>query len=236
MKIEKAINDLKELYSTACDNLRSALNDFTQNGTIPDKAARAQGLFCYPELIVRYHDDKLVPQISRSFGKFSDHGTYSTTVTQPEFFESYLREQLEPLLKDYEVELEVRPSRVEIPYPYVWDAEQGEGLDMSLAAEIARWFPTPQLSTIGDEVADGDFFDVEGIKPLSLFDAPRVDFSLQRLKHYTGTPVEHFQSYVLFTNYHRYIDSFAEWAVERLKQDDKYESLSAAGGVEVTAR
>lgn len=235
MKIEKAINDLKELYSTACDNLRSALNDFTQNGTIPDKAARAQGLFCYPELIVRYHDDKLVPQISRSFGKFSDHGTYSTTVTQPEFFESYLREQLEPLLNDYEVELEVRPSRVEIPYPYVWDAEQGEGLDMSLAAEIARWFPTPQLSTIGDEVADGDFFDVEGIKPLSLFDAPRVDFSLQRLKHYTGTPVEHFQSYVLFTNYHRYIDSFAEWAVERLKQDDKYESLSAAGGVEVTA-
>ena len=40
---------------------------------------------------------------------------------------------------------------------------------------------------------------------------------------------------MLFTNYHRYIDAFAEWAVERLKEDDKYESLSAAGGVEVFA-
>ncbi|STS91825.1 AMP nucleosidase [Klebsiella variicola] len=29
--------------------------------------------------------------------------------------------------------------------------------------------------------------------PLSHFDARRVDFSLARLRHYTGTPAEHFQ-------------------------------------------
>jgi len=38
---------------------------------------------------------------------------------------------------------------------------------------------------------------------------PRVlDFSLQRLKHYSGTPFEHVQRYILFTNYHRYVDHF----------------------------
>ena len=45
----------------------------------------------------------------------------------------------------------------------------------------------------------------------ALFDAVRVDYSLKRLQHYTGTPVEHFQSYVLFTNYHRYVDAFCDW-------------------------
>ncbi len=235
MKIDTVIDELNRLYTTACENLRTALTEFAENGTIPDRAARAKGLFCYPELVVKYYSESAVPQISRSFGKFSDFGTYTTTITQPAVFETYLREQLEPILRDYDVELEVRPSKQEIPYPYVWEASQGEGLDMSLAADIARWFPTPQLVSIGDEIADGDFFDVDDTKPLALFDAPRTDFSLQRLKHYTGTPFEHFQSYVLFTNYHRYIDAFAEWAVERLKEDDKYESLSAAGGVEVFA-
>jgi len=45
-------------------------------------------------------------------------------------------------------------------------------------------------------------------QPLSLFTAPRVDYSLQRLRHYTGTAPEHFQNFVLFTNYQFYIDEF----------------------------
>jgi AMP nucleosidase len=35
-----------------------------------------------------------------------------------------------------------------------------------------------------------------------------VDYSLQRLRHYTGTAPEHFQNFVLFTNYQFYIDEF----------------------------
>ena len=45
-------------------------------------------------------------------------------------------------------------------------------------------------------------------EPLSLFTAPRVDYSLHRLRHYTGTSPEHFQNFVLFTNYQFYIDEF----------------------------
>src|SRR5690606_19639019 len=40
------------------------------------------------------------------------------------------------------------------------------------------------------------------------FTAPRVDYSLQRLRHYTGTDPEYFQNFVLFTNYQFYIDEF----------------------------
>ena len=44
--------------------------------------------------------------------------------------------------------------------------------------------------------------------PLALFTAPRVDYSLHRLRHYTGTAPDHFQNFVLFTNYQFYIDEF----------------------------
>ncbi len=72
-------------------------------------------------------------------------------------------------------------------------------------------------------------------RPLSLFDGPRVDFSLARLRHYTGTPSEHTQRYLLFTNYIRYVDEFVRWAIDELnKPDSPYRGLSAAGGVYVT--
>ena len=235
MKIDETINELSRLYEASANNLRNALSQFIEHGTLPDPAERAKGLFAYPELIIKYDPGTQIPQISRSFGKFSETGTFSTTFTQPRFFEAYLREQLTPLLADYEVEVEIRPSTTEIPFPYVWDQEQAGSLTVEQSAAISLHFPTPQLALIGDEVADGDFLAEEGVKPLSLFDAPRVDFSLQRLTHYTGTPFQHFQSYLLFTNYHRYIDAFAEWAVERIKQPGPYVSLSAAGGVEVFA-
>jgi AMP nucleosidase len=69
---------------------------------------------------------------------------------------------------------------------------------------------------------------------LSLFDALRTDFSLARLRHYTGTPPEHTQQFILFTNYNRYVDEFVDWACAQLREDGPYEALSCAGGVVVT--
>lgn len=235
MTIDKTLDDLKRHYAAATQNLKSALTAYIETGAPPSTADRLKGMFCYPELVIRYEPDASIPQISRSFGKFNETGTFTTTITQPEFFETYLREQLTPLLRDYDIEVSVRTSRIEIPFPYVWDQEKAASLTPEQSAEISRHFPTPHLDTIGDEVADGDFLAEEDAKPLALFDAPRVDFSLQRLNHYTGTPFQHFQPYLLFTNYHRYIDAFAEWAVERIRQPGPYVSLSAAGGVEVFA-
>ena len=227
------IRELEKLYSDAVEALCAALQDYLHNGTTPDLDARANGAFCYPELIIRYNPDGPPPPISRAFGKMSEAGTYSTTIAQPEFFGRYLSEQLELLLRDYDVEIEVKRSTTEIPYAYVWDQGQADGLDEINPAELAKWFPSPQLSDIGDEIADGELFEPYDHRPLALFDAPRTDFSLKRLQHYTGTPVKHFQRYLLFTNYHRYVDAFVDWGLEQLGDGGRYKSLSVAGGLVV---
>ena len=56
-----------------------------------------------------------------------------------------------------------------------------------MTASIARWFPTTDLAHIGDEISDGLFAPGEDF-PLAQFDGLRTDFSLARLRHYTGTP------------------------------------------------
>lgn len=47
-------------------------------------------------------------------------------------------------------------------------------------------------------------------KKLFLFPPERMELSLNRLSHYTGTEAEDFQRYVLFTNYHMHVQAFVE--------------------------
>lgn len=50
------------------------------------------------------------------------------------------------------------------------------------------------------------------------------------------TPVEHFQPFVLFTNYTRYVDEFVRWGCSQiLDPDSPYIALSCAGGNWITA-
>ena len=232
---EAIIDALEAQYQDSVEALLAALKRFLSEGIPPSGEARAAGAFCYPELCIRYEPEGPPPPISRAFGKMSEAGEYVTTITRPDFFRSYLEEQLIPLLRDYQVDVTVRRSNSEIPYAYVWDPKQAAGLDEISPAELAKWFPSPKLQYIGDEIADGELYEPGSRRPLALFDAQRVDFSLKRLEHYCGTPVEHFQKYILFTNYHRYMDAFCDWALEALDQPGRYTALSVAGGTSVTA-
>ena len=233
-KPETVIEALEALYSQAVEALTKSLNSFLHDGTPPDARLRDSGAFCYPQLRIVYAPEGPPPPISRAFGKFSEAGIYITTITRPDFFRAYLMEVLTPLMRDYDVDVFVERSSSEIPYAYVWDPSQAAGLEEIAPAELVRWFPSPKLTLIGDEVADGEPYDEGEERPLALFDAQRVDFSLKRLQHYTGTPVEHFQSYVLFTNYHRYVDAFCDWALTQLNGTTRYTSLSVPGGLEIT--
>ena len=165
--------------------------------------------------------------------RLTDPGVYALSVTRPAFFRDYLLEQLGYLVRDYNVRITVGPSDQEIPYPYVLDSTQDLGLDAMASREVARWFPTTDLAGIGDEIADGLWnAALEPTRPLGLFDALRVDFSLARLTHYTGAPAEHVQPYILFTNYHRYVDAFVAWAAQQLRDPESgYTRLSCAGGI-----
>ncbi|ELY6085968.1 AMP nucleosidase [Cronobacter sakazakii] len=231
---DEALDKLEALYDDAVNALREAIAAYINEGRLPDETARAQGLFVYPQLRVCWDGDGSKAQKTRAYGRFTHPGCYTTTVTRPGLFRSYLREQLILLYEDYGATIEVGPSQHEIPYPYVIDGS-ALTLDRSMSAGLTRHFPTTELAQIGDETADGIFHPTE-FYPLSHFDARRVDFSLARLRHYTGTPVEHFQPFVLFTNYTRYVDEFVRWGCSQiLDPDSPYVALSCAGGTWITA-
>ena len=232
-KTEKVIAELVRVYEAAVSTLQSDIARFAADGTLPPASRRIEKSWCYPQLRVHYRGVETRPDYRRSFGRLSHPGTYATTITRPALFTDYLAEQLNLLANDYEIEVEVARSNQEIPFPYVIDASSG--LSGITPQQLARHFPTTELALIGDELSDG--IDISGESdavPLSLFDGLRTDFSLARLAHYTGTRIEDFQRFILFTNYHRYVDEFVDWAGGQLGKDG-YVALTGAGGLHLDA-
>ncbi|QZN97097.1 AMP nucleosidase [Symbiopectobacterium purcellii] len=232
----QALDLLSSQYNEAVNALRAAIKAYVTDGSLPDAQARRNGLFVYPELRVSWDGVQQGKSRTRAYGRFTHSGSYSTTVTQPALFRRYLSEQLTLLVEEYGAHIEVSPSQQEIPFPYVIDGSD-LALERSMSAGISQHFPTTELAQIGDETADGLFHATDTRFPLSHFDALRTDFSLARLRHYTGTAIEHFQPYILFTNYTRYVDEFVSWACEQIANPDSpYEALAAAGGILLTGK
>lgn len=226
---QEVIAELARVYDSAVATLRADITAYCTDGTIPPPERRSDGSWCYPELRIHYAGHEHRPDVTRAFGRLNRGGTYACSVTRPDLLRDYLHEQLELLSADYDVDIEVGRSSQEIPFPYVMDGTAGIGARAPI--ELARHFPTTELAHIGDELADGLGFGLPGDPyPLALFDGLRTDFSLARLAHYTGTNPEHFQRFILFTNYHRYVDEFVDWAAAKLGSDG-YMALAGAGGL-----
>jgi AMP nucleosidase len=230
----QAVDQLVARYEEAVGALRGAVERFLHDGTPPSPQERLK--FRYPRLRVTYRPEAAPPSIARAFAKFSTPGVYSTTVTQPADFRRYLMEQLEPLVAEFGAEIDVSVGAQEIAYPYVFESGDELGRGGATAAELARYFPTPSLAVIGDEIADGQFDLRPGAeRPLALYDAARVDYSLRRLVHYTGSDWRAMQPWVLLTNYHRYVDQFTRWGLEQLRSDPNVVKLVLPGNVEIDA-
>jgi AMP nucleosidase len=225
------IQQLVTEYESSVKRLQNALAHYLKTGVPPGTEDRERLDFCYPELVITYRGKERETVTNLAFGKLEKVGTYRTTFTKPEMFADYVGEQLDLLIEQYELEISVGRSRQEIPFPYVLDGSADLELGTTSPSELARHFPTTELADIGDEIADG-LLRVRGNSnsPLALFDALRTDFSLARLRHYTGAPAEHVQNYILFTNYHRYVDEFVSWACTQVG-NGRYTALSGAGGL-----
>jgi AMP nucleosidase len=231
----EAVDLLSQRYRDAVDALRGSLDKYLNDGVAPTLEMRSR--FRYPRLRVTYRPEGAPPANARAFAKFSTAGVYSTTVTQPEEFRSYLLEQLGPLASEYGAQMEVGLGGQEIAYPYVFETGDELGRGGITAAELGRHFPAPSLAVVGDEIADGVFEIRPGAeRPLALFDAARVDYSLRRLVHYTGSDWRAMQPWVLLTNYHRYVDQFVRWGLEQLRADSGVEKLVLPGGVTIEGR
>jgi AMP nucleosidase len=229
---EAAIDRLEELHAQATAALAAALDRYLTTGEPPSPATRAA--FRYPLLRVVARDTGPPPIHRRAFARLPRPGTYDTTVTHPLEFRRYLLEQLQLLLAEYGARIEVAVSDQEIPYSYVLDRAEEQAAGSVSAADLARYFPTPQLSGVGDEVVDGLWEPREGqTRPLALFDAARVDYSLHRLVHYTGSDWRHVQHWILLTNYHRYVDQFVRWGRKQLADGGPFDRLVLPGNVTV---
>ena len=152
-------------------------------------------------------------------------------MTRPDLFRSYYLEQLELLLRNHDRPVLVGISEREIPLTFVVE-EATAGVTSEQVQALQRLFPLPDLASIDDSIANGAYVPVPGEpRPLSLFSAERVDFSLVRLSHYTATAAEHFQRFVLFTNYQRYVDEFIAFGHDQVKSGRDYRAFVEPGNV-----
>lgn len=229
---EQAVAQLILCHERATAALGQALRRYLADRSEPSAQERQQ--FRYPELRLTWQGQGTVPASARAYARLQVPGRYRVTVTQPAAFRRYLLDQLEPLLQDFAVTLEVGPGACSIPYPYV--VEQGDELAGSgvTAAELARVFPGADLAAASDDIADGLYdWSGAGELPLALFDAARVDFSLRRLVHYTGSDWRHVQPWILLTNYHRYVDQFVRHGLQQLRDDPRFVALVLPGNVRI---
>lgn len=170
-----------------------------------------------------------------SYGHVAGPGEFFTTVTRPDLFSNYLEHQISLLLANHGVPVSVGVS--DTPIPLHFALEDGAHVEGSIQERLDRplrdVFDAPDLTATDDAIANGEHDDAPGVpQPLAPFTAPRVDYSLHRLAHYTATSANHFQNYVLFTNYQFYVDEFVAHAREKLKQaGNGYEMLVEPGNL-----
>ncbi len=212
-----ALAQVQRLYDNSLEHLRSSLQSFVA-GTLKASKVRA----CYPFVRLRTHSVARAPTADkrRSYGFVQGPGVYETTITRPDLFASYLTNQFELLLRNHGGTLEVGTSTQPIPVHFSFaEHDHVEGnMTPERRALMRDVFDLPDLSAMNDDIANGTFEPGPGQpQPLGLFTAPRTDYSLHRLRHYTGTATEHFQNYVLFTNYQFYIDEFVKLGREAMQ-------------------
>jgi len=127
-----------------------------------------------------YYKDKYYPKLIVTRHWSEDNPEISGELSFPEAYMFYLKQQLSALLK-LGAKIKVIPSRP-ITDPY--------------HAKILDYI-------------DEEHLDIRN-KKIFLFGPERIEISVERLMHYTGTNVRDFQSNILITNYDMHMKIFKE--------------------------
>ena len=210
---DTALAQVQRIYDEGVAHLRAALHRFVA-GEMPaptDGGPPPRVRACYPFVRVQVESSSTLGDARLSYGFVAGPGRYETTLTRPDLYADYYREQFRLLLSNHGVSLEIGTSHQPIPVHFsLAENEHVEGSLTPAQRQLLREvFDLPDLTAMDDGIANGTHEPGPGEPhPLSLFTAPRVDYSLHRLRHYTGTAPGWFQNFVLFTNYQFYIDEF----------------------------
>lgn len=217
---DAAVARIGKLYQKAVDSLRDRYRRFLAGERRGDTPCAN-----YPYLGIEAGADDLVSVARPAYGTIRYPGVYGATLTRPDLFADYYREQIDLLLRHHHVPVYVGTSDRPIPLPFVIE-EATADLGPDDLGDLSSVFHLPNLGDIDDGIANGTSRTPPGQPlPLALFSAERVDLGLQRLYHYTGTDPAHFQSFVMFTNYQRYVDDFIAYGHRQLAEDSPYTAL-----------
>ncbi|MEA1938276.1 MAG: AMP nucleosidase, partial [Pseudomonadota bacterium] len=214
---QAALTYLKHLYDTNVQALMERYRDFLI-GQNPDTPLSVY----YPYVEIKAETtDRINPSLA--YGFVARPGSYRATLTQPDLFADYYLEQFSLLTGNHGTRLEVGVSDQSIPIHFAfkdnWPSEAQ--ITPERAESMHRLFDLPDLETMDDCIVNNTYVPKPGRpRPLALFNAARVDFSLLRLKHYTATSIQHFQHFVLFTNYQFYVDDFIRIGREMMTATD----------------
>lgn len=221
-----AVDYIHQLYNK---NIKITLDAFAEFDKTSKITSKNHATYPYVGIEVSVNDLHVDPSLS--YGVVAEAGSYGTTITAPALFDHYYREQLGLLIKRHRIPIIVGESQWSIPLPFIVEHTKAQ-FDVNQFARLHHNFVWPDLKRINDDIANARYIIPEnGIRPLALFSGERVDFSLQRLHHYTGTAPKHFQSFVVLTNYHRYVEEFIEYSKQAIMNNPDDLELIAPGDV-----
>jgi AMP nucleosidase len=193
---------LEQIYERNTAFLRNRFEAYVQ-GEPPETRVRAT----YPFVRITTTTHSRVDS-RLSYGFVSGPGVHETSVTRPDLFRDYLTEQIGLLIQNHGVPVEVGESEEPIPIHFAYRRSINLAASFPVREQPLRdLFDTPDLGAMDDAIVDGTMRRQPGApEPLALFRAARIDYSLHRLYHYTGTDPEYFQNFVIFTNYQFYVE------------------------------
>ena len=211
---DAALARVREIYDASVDHLRDALQSLRRR-----RGARRAA--CAPAIrsCASTPTPSRAPTRASATASSPARARYETTLTRPDLFAQLLPRAVPAAAREPRRRARGRHQRAADPGALlVRRARPHRGHpDAERRLLMRDLFDLPDLGAMDDGIANGTYVARAGeAHPLALFTAPRVDYSLHRLRHYTGTAPEHFQNFVLFTNYQFYIDEFVRLGHEAM--------------------
>jgi len=143
---QAALDRICEIYEAGAGALRRRFDDFLAGGS--NEAGEAP---CYPYVGVVIDAGAVAKGDEMSYGKLPGAGAFGTTLTRPDMFHDYYREQLELLLHNYGKPIWVGSSDQPIPLSFVIE-EATADLTADRVHALRSRFPLPELSRIDDAI------------------------------------------------------------------------------------
>ena len=237
--VEAALDYIHHIYSTSTHSIRQAFDEFLRENKVIDESFDDLVGANYPFIGICIENKDLNIDSQISHGIAVEAGVYGGTLTCPFIFDSYYRQQIRSLLDHHKVPIYIGISDWPIPLPFALDHSSTFSdpriTDMSQLWQTKSGFVLPNLSRIDDQIANCTYVNTKNhIKPIAFFTGERVDYSLHRLHHYTATAPEHFQDFLLLTNYQRYVNEFIEYSLKELVSDPENTALILPGDIVIT--